>query len=186
MLKIPNSHTTPPGMFRYKQPETGVQFEYGTWHEILLNVSKHRAANGLDLSVDWHLRLEHEACEQNRHWGCFDDQIPITAESPLAVAGRECWRQLHEFCDTFPEAPTADDRSKALYWMSAWRERIPRFGGCACREDWARLEANYPPDYTSRESLVRWASNGHDWVSRRIGKPLFRPDWFAASPAKDI
>lgn len=186
MLHIPNKHTTPPGKFRYQQPETGVQFEAGTWDEILQSSGKHRRAMSLDLSVDWHKRLEHEACIQNAHWGCVDDNVPDTAISPLAVAGRQLWFELHQFAESFPQSPTEDDISKARYWLSAWRERIPRFGGCSCREDWARLEANFPPDYSSGEAFIRWASNGHDWVSRRIGKPLFHPEWFNASPVREL
>lgn len=43
--------TTPPGGYRYTQPETGVKFNRMTWQEILKEVSEHRAAEGLDRSV---------------------------------------------------------------------------------------------------------------------------------------
>lgn len=187
MLKIPNRHTTPPGKFRYTQPETGVKFEFGTWIEIIESVYKHRRAMGIaDTTVGWDERLQHDCCLQSPHWGCTDDSIPPSIETPIAVLGRELWSLLHTFAESYSENPTEDDISNARYWMSNWRTRIPQFGGCACREDWARLEASYPPDYTSRETLVRWASCGHDWVNRRLTKPIFRPDWFENSPAKDI
>lgn len=195
MKTIPSKLTTPPevqlapgvrGGFPYRQPETNVPFAYNTWNELIGNVAKHRQGMTLDLADGWLRRFEHEVCEQFPHLGCVDDSVPATFETPLAIAGRALWLELHAFTEQYPETPTEDDKSRARYWMSAWRERIPRFGGCACREDWARLEANYPPDYSSRESLVRWASNGHDWVSRRIGKPMMHPDWFESSPAKDI
>lgn len=187
MLKIPNIHTTPPGRFRYKQPETGATFEFGTWNEILDHVYRHRKAMGIaDLTVEWDSRLQHSACEQNPHWGCEDDAIPPSVETPIAVLGRELWGLLHSFAETYADSPTEEDKSNARYWMSHWRERIPRFGGCACREDWARLEASYPPDYSSRENFIKWASNGHDWVNRRIGKPIFHPEWFDVSPVREL
>lgn len=195
MKFYPQKMTTPPvveiapgvrGGFAFREPETGVPFAYNTWHELILNVRNHRLGMSLDLADGWHLRFEDEFCRQNPHLQCEDDQKPWTLDTPLAIAGRAAWAELHAFCESYAENPTDDDRSRALYWMSAWRERIPRFGGCSCREDWGRLVASFPPDYTSRETLVRWATCGHDWVNRRIGKPLFRPDWFELSPCKDV
>lgn len=185
-MKRPDIITSPHGGYKYTQPETGVLFHYFTWAEIVLNVGKHRQGMGLDLANGWIDRLMHDFCEQNLWLACQDDQRPATFDTPLAIAGRERWGELHAFTESYPESPTEDDKTKARYWMSQWRERIPRFGGCSCREDWARLEANYPPDYSSRETLVKWASNGHDWVNRRIGKPIFRPEWFETSPCKDF
>lgn len=185
-MKRLDAITTPNGGYKYTQPETGVTFLYFTWAEVVQNVGKHRQANGLDTSHGWWDRLMHEVCDQQPWLGCQDDSVPFTGETALAVTGRECWRQLHEFAEKYAEVPTEDDKLHAKYFMASWRERIPRFGGCSCREDWARLEANYPPDYSSRETLVKWASNGHDWVNRRIGKPIFRPEWFETSPCKDF
>lgn len=183
MRKIPNRSTTPPGMFVYMQPETGARFQYGTWQEILQYVGQHRRAMGYDLADGWMDRLEDDACAQNPHWGCFDDQMPATFDTPLAVAGRALWLELHGFAEQYAESPTEDDVSHARYWMANWRERIPRFGGCTCREDWARLEANYPPQYGSREAFVTWSIISHDAVNRRIGKPLFNAELFNAAVA---
>jgi hypothetical protein len=185
-MKRPDIITSPHGGYKYTQPETGVLFHYFTWAEIMQNVGKHRQGMGLDLANGWIDRLMHDFCEQNSWLACQDDDRPPTFDTPLAIAGRERWAELHAFTESYAENPTEDDKTKARFWMAQWRERIPRFGGCSCREDWARLEANYPPDYSSRETLVRWASNGHDWVNRRIGKPIFRHEWFEASPCKDF
>lgn len=185
-MKRPDTITSPPGGFVYIQPETKIRFHYFTWAEIVDNVGRHRRGMSLDLADAWLDRLMHDFCEQNGWLNCQDDSKPATFDTPLAIAGRALWLELHSFAEQYPEAPTEDDRSKARYFMAAWRERIPRFGGCLCREDWARLEAGYPPDYSSREAFVRWASNSHDWVSKRIGKTPMHPDWLAASPAKDI
>lgn len=181
MNRVPSLATTPPGGFSYTQPETGVKFQYGTWHEMVMYVGKHRKAMGLDISDGWADRLEHEMCVQSPHLGCFDDSVPATCDTPLAVAGRALWKELHAFAEQYPEAPTEDDKSNARYWMASWRDRIPRYGGCTCREDWARLEANLPPDYNSRQSFVKWATVGHDAINRKIGKPIFRPDWLEAA-----
>lgn len=190
MKSYPSKLTTPPvveiapgirGGFAYRQPETGIPFAYNTWAELLDNVARHRQGMSLDLADGWIQRFEDEFCRQphNSHLQCEDDDRPVTLDTPLAIAGRECWRQLHEFTDSYPEVATEDDVTRARYWMAGWRERIPRFGGCACREDWARLEANFPPVYTGREAFVTWAIQAHDRISKKIGKPIFRPDLFA-------
>lgn len=186
MLKIPSIHTTPPGRFTYRQPETGAAFEYGTWSEVMSNVAAHRRGMSLDLAVGWDGRLEHDACTQSPHWGCFDDAVPISQDLPLAIAGKALWLELHAFAEQYPESPTEDDVSRARYWMANWRERIPRFGGCTCREDWARLEASYPPEYGSRAAFVRWASVAHDAINRKIGKPLFNAELFDAAVAQGL
>jgi len=127
VLKIPNIHTTPPGKFKYKQPETGVEFLYGTWAEIVTNVALHRKAMSLDLADGFLDRLQHDACSQNLHWGCSDDSKPATFETPLAIAGRALWLELHSFTEAYPDSPTEEDRSKALYSLPNWLDRIPRF-----------------------------------------------------------
>ncbi len=185
MLRIPQKATTPPGGFRYQQPETGVTFTYGTWQEILGYTSRHRQASGLDLSLGWQDRLEHATCEQSPHLGCFDDSVPVGQESPLAVQGREAWKALHAFTETYPDNPTETDRTKAIYFLANWRNLIPAFG-CTCRSYWNTLVASYAPDLSSREAFIRWGTCCHDNINRKLGKPIFRPDWFDASPAKDI
>lgn len=182
MLRIPNPHTTPPGKFRYTQPETGVTFEFGTWHEILLNVSNHRKAMGIaDLTIGWNDRLEHDACIENPHWRCEDDAKPHSTETPIAVLGRQLWGELHAFTESYPENPTTDDESKARYWLSSWRQKVPQFGGCNCRAEWARLEANFPADYSSRQAFVNWGIIAHDAINRKLVKPIFRPDLFESA-----
>lgn len=147
-----------------------------------MNVYKHRQAMGIaDLTVGWDDRLEDAACQQNPHWGCYDDSAPLTLDTPLAVLGRELWGLLHAFAQTFSQTPTEEDVSNARYWMSAWRQRIPQFGGCNCREDWARLEANFPPDYSSRDAFYRWSVVAHDAINRKLSKPIWNPEWLAAA-----
>lgn len=184
-MKHPDKTTTPPGGYVYTQPETGARFHYFTWAEILLNVGNHRLAMGLDTTWEWNVRLENDYCEQNPHIPCTNDSVASPEDSPIAVAGRLLWGLLHDFTLQYPEAPTEDDKSNARYWLSRWAEKIPSFG-CNCRSDWARLVASYAPDLSSRDAFVRWASNSHDNINRKLGKPIFRPEWFDASPAKDI
>lgn len=183
-MKHPDKTTTPPGGYRYTQPETGVNFHFFTWHQMLEEVGKHRLANALDTTWDWDQRLENDVCLQNLI-PCRDDEIAAPEDSPIVVAGRILWSALHAFASQYPENPTESDKSNSRYWMSDWASKIPQFG-CNCRSEWTRLIAGFPPDYGSREAFYRWSVVSHDWVNRKLNKPLFHPDWFAASPAKDI
>jgi hypothetical protein len=185
MKRYGPKHTAPPGGFRYTQPETGVVFNYFTWQEILLYVSQHRLAMGLDTTWDWDRRLEHDWCEQAPHVGCEDDSIPNPEDSPIVVAGRILWGQLHAFTETYPETPTEDDKSNARYWLHDWSQKIPQFG-CNCRSEWTRLMANFPPDLSSGPAFVSWSRISHDWVNRKLNKPLHFPNLFNSSPIKDV
>lgn len=187
MKSFPEKLTTPPmveiapgirGGFPYRQPETGAPFAYNTWHELILNVYNHRKGMGLDLAHDWHIRFEHDFCVQNPHLNCLDDEKPVSADTPLAIAGRALWKELHEFTEQYPDSPNEDDKTKARFFLAHWRERIPRFGGCACREDWARLESNYPADLSSKSAFHRWGVVSHDAVNRKIGHPIFHQQWW--------
>lgn len=184
-MKHPDTRTSPPGGYRYRQPETGIEFHYFTWFEIVLNVGKHRLANALDTSWDWEARLEHDACEQNPHWGCRDDSVPSAEDSPIVAAGRILWQWLHAFTETYPATPTEDDKSNARYWLAEWTQKIPQFG-CNCRSEWARLMGSFPPDLSSGPNFVAWARISHDWVNRKLLKPIQYPELFEASPVKDL
>lgn len=192
MKSYPSKLTTPPvitlddqrGGFAYRERSTGIPFAFNTWAELIGSVMRHRQAMSLDLADGWQARFEDDFCSQNPHLGCQDDAKPATFDTPLAITGRALWGELHAYTETYPATPNEQDKALARYWMANWRERIPRFGGCSCREDWARLEASYPPDYTNRQSLVTWARIAHDAVSRKIGKPLFYPDLFNEAVAK--
>lgn len=190
MKFLPDKITTPPvveiapgvsGGFPYRQPETNVPFAFNTWNQLINEVRKHRLGMSLDLADGWHLRFEDSFCQQNPHLNCESDDKPATLDTPLAIAGRQLWSELHSFTESYPEVASEDDITRARYWMASWRERIPQFGGCNCREDWGRLIANYPPVYSGREAFVTWARVAHDAISRKIGKPPMYPELLAAA-----
>lgn len=185
-MKRPDTITSPPNGYLYRQPETGIPFHFFTWRQIVEEVGKHRKGMGLDLSDGWVDRLGHDICEQNLWWGCPDDDRPMSSDTPLALAGRAAWKSLHEFTEAYPDAPTDEDISRARYWMSKWRETIPRFGGCTCREDWARLEAVYPPDYSGNGAFARWAVVSHDAINRKIGHPIWNQEWWDEAVASGL
>lgn len=76
MLALQSPNKTPPGAFRYRQPETGKTFRSICHNAILNEIAAHRKRHGLDLSPGWQDRADAEMCEQNG-WGggvCFDTE----------------------------------------------------------------------------------------------------------------
>lgn len=177
-MKHPDRITTPSGGYSYTQPETGVHFHYFTWSEILTNVGKHRLANGLDTAWGWDARLEHDFCLQNPTLPCTDDAIQSPEDSPIAIAGRLLWGQLHAYASQYPQNPTESDVSNARYWLHEWTQKVPQFG-CNCRSDWARLLANFPIDLSSGENFYKWSVQAHDRINAKLMKPIWNPEWYA-------
>lgn len=185
-MKQVNTGTTPPGSYRYRQPETGQSFEATTWQALLEQVGNHRLGEHLDLSFGWNKQLEHDACEQNPQWGCRESDPLLPAHyAEIAAIGRSLWAELHTYANAYPENPSAEAKTLAGIWLKDFSARVPQFG-CGCRSHWDRLVNGYPPELGSRSQFVVWAENAHSWVSRRVGKPIWHPERFAASPAANI
>lgn len=75
--------------------------------------------------------------------------------------GREAWRVLHA-CET----PTPE-------WYEGWLRMIPSYG-CVCRDNWRKITAANPPDFSSLDAFRQWAIKRHDDVNRELGKPLWQ------------
>lgn len=176
--------TTPPGGYRYTQPETGAPFNRMTWQALIAEVAEHRKGEGLDLSVGWESRVEEEACTQNG-WNCVDADPREDVYGDLQRRGHALWVELHAYTHQYPENPSEGSKSEARAWLADFANRIPRYG-CKCSEDWARLTSSFPANLTDRQSFVRWAEISHDWVNRRIGKPFWNEAQYKASPAVSI
>jgi hypothetical protein len=88
-------------------------------------------------------------------------QAPDAAErnkEAIAEAGRKAWSLLHRYqgCDPV--------------FLEAWQAWIPR--GCSCKEDFGKVIADYPPDFSSPEAFWNWGWFLHNWVNEKLGKPI--------------
>jgi hypothetical protein len=57
-FKILDPHTTPPGGWYYRQPETGVEFKSHARDAFFLSIQQHRLGNGLSISPSWKEEIE--------------------------------------------------------------------------------------------------------------------------------
>jgi hypothetical protein len=74
------------------------------------------------------------------------------------------WRELHTM--HLGDWGTVRER------YENWKTRIPSFG-CSCNEHFKKMEANYPPDFSSPEAFFRWGWMRHNDVNLRLGKSKF-------------
>jgi hypothetical protein len=75
------------------------------------------------------------------------------------VWGSPAWVFFHCVAGTFPEKPTAVDRSNYVRFFSSLRDVLP----CVlCRGHYASFLRRFPPDVESRRSLKEWAVRVHD------------------------
>ena len=71
--------------------------------------------------------------------------------------GAAAWRALHTYAGC--------DREFFL----KWEKMIP----CGtCRENFKKLLADYPPDFSSPDAFWRWGWFMHNAVNEKLGKPL--------------
>ena len=62
-LRLYNYGETPPGGWRYKEPETGFWVEAPTWPDLKRAVRKHRLANNLPIPLGLDATIEQQLCE---------------------------------------------------------------------------------------------------------------------------
>jgi len=68
-FEITNRSITPPGGWKYTQPESGAVFkshDYRTWTSDILS---HRKANGYAFGEEWEAELLDQACKENPNYG---------------------------------------------------------------------------------------------------------------------
>jgi len=87
------------------------------------------------------------------------------------VWGSSAWVFLHCVAGTFPENPTAEDRSKYRQFFSTLRDVLP----CVlCRKHYGAFLRRFPPEVQDRRSLKEWAVRIHDYVNARLKKQVIR------------
>ncbi len=176
-MRRPSSPSVSPnGGIRYKQPETPFEVHSYSLKDIVRRVGAHRRSVPflhLDLIDGWQERLLSDLCDQNSHMKCEDANPSET--HPLVVEGRKLWGEMHAFAASLSEALSPQDVERAKAWLSAWRDRIPRYG-CKCRDKFRVLEAARPANFSSGSAFAKWCIDIHNDVNVSLNKPVFTPD----------
>lgn len=89
----------------------------------------------------------------------IETQLPKEPESIATV-----WANLHTHQYTTPQA--------AIEFFANWQLTIPDFG-CPCREHWAGIVREYPPDFSHAKAFFLWGVDAHNKVNDKLGKPIF-------------
>lgn len=76
MKKPTDTVVTPPGGWRYTEPQTGVRFEHTNYRAFLAMIFRHREANRLFTGSGWADEVMDSVCRQNPSIPCHDDEKP--------------------------------------------------------------------------------------------------------------
>lgn len=82
----------------------------------------------------------------------------IAADTP------SLWLELHTYIYINSE--------KAAEFYLDWQSRIPNFG-CACKEHWANIVKELPPNFNSAREFFEWGVAAHNLVNNKLGYEHF-------------
>lgn len=72
----------------------------------------------------------------------------------------DLWKSLHTYKYT--------TEKEANEWFYRWCSRIP----CgSCKQDWAKIIGEFPPDFSSSEAFFIWGVDAHNLVNKKLDKP---------------
>lgn len=121
MIQVTDKMSTPPGGWRYTQPESGYTMVFLTFAELLSAVYKHRVANGYDTAEGWQDRFAEQLCRQlgllGTNW-CSDTEAVVEPQGKRGLTAADVKRFLGSVAkmvaaggDVFVDQATADSRS---------------------------------------------------------------------------
>lgn len=77
--------------------------------------------------------------------------------------------------------PSADDQKAAQAWLADFARRVrASSAGCTCNDEWEAMTHICAPPLSSRIDFYWWTVAAHDWINRRLGRPLAAPEWSLA------
>lgn len=98
--------------------------------------------------------------------GFVDGAKPRPPAADIVAMQRAHWLDLHQFSSI----ATDNQWRSVSEWFAKWQAIIPNVD-CSCRKHWAKLVANFPPDFSSRQAFFRWTVDAHNLVNQMLGKP---------------
>ncbi len=121
MIEVTDKMSTPPGGWRYTQPESGFTMSSITFSALLNAVYKHRLANGYDVADGWEDRFAEQLCRQlgllGTNW-CADSEAVHETQSQRGLTLADLRRFLNSVKkvvtaggEVFVDQATADARA---------------------------------------------------------------------------
>lgn len=103
----------------------------------------------------------------------------VAGYSPV-VWGPHMWFMFHLIAATYPDSPTAADKSKYATFYKSLQDVLPCPG---CQQGYQIIITSEPTKlgprtFNSRESLFKWTVDAHNRVNAKLGKPI-HADWQA-------
>ena len=84
--------------------------------------------------------------------------------------GRAAWIALHSYSQDGEWSP-----SKASeFYNNEWLATIPKESGCPCRNNWKKIEKEFPPVFTTEREFIQWGFDAHNKVNAKLGKNIYR------------
>ena len=126
---------------------------------------------GLKLDNGISLVVCSENCRSKVNIGeYFKDANLATTFLSRQEFGHQGWILLHSIVKVYSTTPTR-------FWKTIFREFFEGFSKnypCdVCKGHLLKMLTEYPPDLTSRETLMKWLSDRHNQVNTRLGKPIY-------------
>lgn len=84
---------------------------------------------------------------------------PQTYMQPAPVDTAAMWRELHSWTEPTPQK------------LAEWTARVPATE-CSCRENWGKILAMWPADFSSPDNFFQWTVRVHNLVNAKLGKPI--------------
>lgn len=86
------------------------------------------------------------------------EQLKELVQRNFDAQGRFAWTKKHQYKGCDPQ------------WHELWELLIPR-NGCSCSEDYAKLKAEDPPDFSSPENYWLWGFRLHNKINKKLDRP---------------
>lgn len=164
---------TPPGRYRYIQPETQKPFDnFPTFDALKAAVRAHRQGNNLPIGTDFDAELQDWMCRHmpDADVHCYEQgrnpsEQRLTGPRGISTGydGREKWKELHVFA--LIATPGSVERAA---WLVNFANSLP----CGeCKQGWKKLCSQHPlPQNASTADFFAWTVAMHNRVNEKLGK----------------
>jgi hypothetical protein len=156
-LCLHNRAETPPGGYKYTQPETGVTFTHYAYDAFMTAIMEHRLGNNIPLDTDWREKIGEQMCKERLpDWKAF---CKPCKDTPTRAFSLEAARSFLKFAGTwiacgfqYVDQATADDRAKTCAGCPKNIHAAPSCGACwnSVLESVAKLRGKRDTEYTDR------------------------------------
>lgn len=87
--------------------------------------------------------------------------------------GPSGWKILHTLSYTYPQTPDLEKQMQIEKFISSFTELLP----CKdCRDSFKKYLKENPVHTKTKEGLIKWCVDAHNFVNKKLGKELFTYD----------